>query len=158
MADFLDEHYAARAQLIGTKKITKAKELRESLEKEVPTDSQFEQAFATARVSKQYLARYYLRALDKTLKDDPEPEFVANDDYDAANLEHIIPVNPSSDWKISAEDAANAQQMIGNLTLLSAKKNVALANSAFAEKLKVYKDSWYAYNQSARQIRSAFWP
>jgi hypothetical protein len=141
---FLDEHYAARAQLIGTKKITTAKELRESLEKEVPTDSQFEQAFATARVSKQYLARYYLRALDKTIKDEPDPEFVANEDYDAANLEHIIPFNPATDWQISPEDAASAQQMIGNLTLLSAKKNVEIANSTFAEKLKVYKESWYS--------------
>jgi hypothetical protein len=140
---FLDEHYAARAQLIGTKKITKAKELRDSLENEVPTDSQFEQAFAAARVSKQYLARYYLRALDKSLKDEADPEFVANEDYDAANLEHIIPLNPSTDWQISLEDAASAQQMIGNLTLLGAKKNVALGNSTFAEKFKVYKDSWY---------------
>jgi len=64
---FLDEHYAERAYLIGTGKIKKAAELRASLDKEVPTDSQFEQAFATARVSKQYLARYYLRALDKTI-------------------------------------------------------------------------------------------
>jgi hypothetical protein len=88
---FLDEHYAERAHLIGSGKITKAKELRDSLESEVPNDSQFEQAFATARVSKQYLARYYLRALDKTLKAEPDPEFVANEDYDAANLEHIIP-------------------------------------------------------------------
>jgi Protein of unknown function DUF262/Protein of unknown function (DUF1524) len=140
---FLDEHYAARAQLIGTKKITKAKELRDSLEKEVPTDSQFEQAFATARVSKQYLARYYLRALDKTLKDDPDPEFVANEDYEAANLEHIIPYNPSPEWGISAEDAASALHMIGNLTLLKAKTNVDIGNATFAEKLKVYKESWY---------------
>jgi hypothetical protein len=153
---FLDEHYAARAQLIGTKKITKAKELRDSLEKEVPTDSQFEQSFATARVSKQYLARYYLRALDKTLKDDPDPEFVANEDYEAANLEHIIPLNPSADWQISAEDAAGAQNMIGNLTLLKAKTNVALGNATFAEKLKVYKDSWYTITNSLGTYGPAF--
>ena len=98
----LDEHYAARAQLIGTKKITKATELRDSLQNEVPTDTQFQQAFAVARVSKSYLARYYLRALDKTLKGDPNPEFVANEDYDAANLEHIIPVKPSGDWGVNS--------------------------------------------------------
>jgi hypothetical protein len=78
--------------------------------------------------------------LDKTIKVEPNPEFVANEDYDAANLEHIIPLNPSPEWKISAEDAASAQTMIGNLTLLSAKKNVAIANSTFAEKVKVYRD------------------
>ena len=48
------------------------------------------------RVSKGYLARYYLRAIDKTMADDPDPEFVANEDYDATNLEHIIPINPDT--------------------------------------------------------------
>lgn len=141
---FLDEHYAQRAHLIGTGKITKAKELRESLQNEVPTDSQFEQAFSTARVSKAYLARYYLRALDKTIKDDPQPEFVANDDYEAANLEHIIPLKPSPAWQVSEEDAASSSQMIGNLTLLSTKKNVEIGNDSFADKVKVYKDSQYS--------------
>jgi hypothetical protein len=95
-------------------------------------------------VSKAYLARYYLRALDKTIKGDPTPEFVANEDYEAANLEHIIPIKLSSAWKISEDDAANAQQMIGNLTLLSAKKNIGIANDGFVEKLKIYKGSDYS--------------
>jgi hypothetical protein len=153
---FLDEHYAAKAHLIGAGKITKAKELRESFKNELPTDSQFEQAFSAARVSKAYLARYYLRALDKTIRDDPTPEFVANEDYEAANLEHIIPVKPSSAWKISEDDAANAQQMIGNLTLLSAKKNVAIANDGFVEKLKIYKDSGYAITNQLEKYGAEF--
>jgi hypothetical protein len=153
---FLDEHYAARAHLIGAGKITKATELRESLKSELPTDSQFQQAFSTARVSKAYLARYYLRALDKTIKDDPTPEFVANEDYDAANLEHIIPMKPSAAWSISEDDAANAQQMIGNLTLLSAKKNVSVANGSFAEKQKVYKDSAYSITSQLEKYGTEF--
>lgn len=153
---FLDEHYAAKAHLIGTGKITKAKELRESLQNEVPTDSQFEQAFATARVSKAYLARYYLRALDKTIKGDPTPEFVANEDYDAANLEHIIPLKPSEDWKISEEDAASAHQLIGNLTLLSAKKNVLIGNDTFAEKVKLYRDSNYDVTNQLEKYGASF--
>lgn len=153
---FLDEHYAARAQLIGTKQITKATELRESLQNEVPTDSQFQQAFAVARVSKQYLARYYLRALDKTLKGDPNPEFVANEDYEAANLEHIIPLKPGDGWNITEEDAASASQMIGNLTLLSTKKNVAVGNSGFSEKVKVYKDSTYSITNQLEKFGNNF--
>ena len=152
----LDEHYAARAQLIGTKKITKATELRDSLQNEVPTDTQFQQAFAVARVSKSYLARYYLRALDKTLKGDPNPEFVANEDYDAANLEHIIPVKPSGDWGVTAEEAASASQMIGNLTLLSTKKNVAIGNSKFLEKVKVYKDFEYTITNQLEKFGDSF--
>jgi hypothetical protein len=153
---FLDEHYAARAHQIGTGKIKKAKELRDSLENEVPTDSQFEQAFATARVSKAYLARYYLRALDKTIKGDPQPEFVANEDYEAANLEHIIPVKPGSGWKISQEDASSASQMIGNFTLLSSKKNTAIGNTDFPEKVKTYKDSQYSITNQLEKFGNTF--
>jgi hypothetical protein len=113
------------------------------MEEIVPTDTQFEEAFATARVSKGYLARYYLRAIDKTMADDPDPEFVANEDYDATNLEHIIPINPDDKWPLTAEEAASAQTLVGNLTLLSSKKNVALGNVSFGEKMEVYKESSY---------------
>lgn len=140
---FLDEHYAAKAHDIGTGKITKARELRAAMSAVVPSDGQFESAFASARVSKGYLARFYLRAIDKTLADDPEPDFVANDDYDATNLEHIVPAIPSTAWPISAEQAASVQSLIGNQTLLSAKKNVALGNEPFSEKVKVYRESPY---------------
>lgn len=153
---FLDEHYAARAHSIGTGKITKAKELRDSLQSEVPTDSQFEQAFATARVSKSYLARYYLRAIDKTLSGDPQPEFVATEDYESTNLEHIIPLKPSQDWVISAEDASSAHQMIGNLTLLSAKKNTAIGNGKFSEKMAAYKDSAYGITNQLEKFGGSF--
>lgn len=140
---FLDEHYAAKAHEIGKGSIKKASELRSAMTAIVPNNPQFESAFATARVSKGYLARYYLQAIDKTMTGDPEPEFVANDDYDAANLEHIVPMNPSPSWSISAEDAASVQSLIGNLTLLSAKKNVAIGNLPFGDKVKVYKESTY---------------
>jgi hypothetical protein len=140
---FLDEHYAAKAYDIGNGKITKARELREAMNGIVPTNRQFEDAFATARVSKGYLARYYLRAIDKTMADDPDPEFVANEDYEATNLEHIIPLKAGPEWGLSSDELASAQNLIGNLTLLSAKKNVALGNVVFSETVKVYKDSAY---------------
>jgi Protein of unknown function (DUF1524) len=107
-------------------------------------------------ISKSYLARYYLRALDKTMKGDPNPEFVANDDYDAANLEHIIPLKPSSGWNISEEDAASASQMIGNLTLISSKKNVTLGNDQFPTKLAVYKESEYWITNQLEKFSGGF--
>ena len=153
---YLDEHYAARALLVGTGKITTARELRDSLRDEVPTDRQFEQAFATARVSKSYMARYYLRALEKYIGKDPQPEFVPNEDYEAANLEHIIPLKPSVDWGISEEEAAIVHRMIGNLTLMSSKKNVAVGEKIFPEKLKVYKDSAYKITNSLEKFVNSF--
>lgn len=153
---FLDEHYAAKAHDIGTSKITTARELRDAMANIVPTDKQFENAFASARVSKGYLARYYLRAIDKILDGDSDPEFVANEDYSATNLEHIVPLRPSSEWHVSIDEAASIQTLIGNMTLLSAKKNVALGNQSFEEKVKVYKDSTYKITNSLEKYGNKF--
>jgi hypothetical protein len=153
---FLDEHYAAKAQDIGTGKITKARELRDAMTTIVPTDKQFEDAFASARVSKGYLARYYLRAIDKTMSDHPDPEFVANEDYDATNLEHIIPLNPGDNWTLTSEEATSIQTLLGNLTLLNAKKNVAIGNGSFDEKVKVYKESSYKVTYTLEKYGGKF--
>ena len=64
----LDQQYSLRAQDVGTKKLTKARDLRNAMEKYVPTDKEFQEAFSTARVSRPHSARYYLRALEKSLK------------------------------------------------------------------------------------------
>lgn len=48
----LDTQYSRRAHDIGTGKITKACELREAMKSYVPTDQEFEQAFAVARISR----------------------------------------------------------------------------------------------------------
>ena len=52
------------AREVGAGEITKARELRDSMNDLVPSDADFEQAFAVARVSRQHLARYYLRSID----------------------------------------------------------------------------------------------
>lgn len=153
---FLDEHYAANAHRIGSGQITKASELRDAMGPIVPSDAQFESAFATARVSKGFLSRYYLRSLDKTMFDDPEPDYVANEDYDVTNLEHIVPINPSSAWSLSAEEAASAQTLLGNQTLLNSKKNTILGNVPFAAKVEVYKQSSYKITNSLEKYGADF--
>ncbi|MER9504442.1 DUF262 domain-containing protein [Mesorhizobium sp. M0579] len=155
---FLDEHYAARAHDIGSGKISKAKELRDAMVSVIPTDKQFEDAFAVARVSKSYLARYYLRAIDKTLKGEADPEFVANEDFSAANLEHIIPLHPGTGWSLTEDEAASAQQLIGNMTLLKTKKNVAIGNLPFEEKLKEYKQSAFTITNQLDAYSPTFGP
>ena len=79
---------------IGAGRITRARGLREAMAAYVPADAQFREAFATARVSRPHLARYYLRALEKSLKKDPQPEYVANEDVTGINLEHVPPLSP----------------------------------------------------------------
>jgi hypothetical protein len=139
----LDKHYGDLAKAVGTKVITKARELRDAMKDIVPGDSEFATAFATATVGKTYLRRYYLRALDKTLKGEPEPEYVANEDESQINLEHVLPVTPGEDWDINEDVAEATENMLGNMVLMKAKKNADLGNKAFAEKKAAYAGSSY---------------
>lgn len=143
----LDQQYSLRAQEIGTGKITKARELRAAMERYVPTDVEFETAFSTARVSRPRFARYYLRALEKTMKGDPEPEFVANEDISQITLDHVLPLNPGDEWGISSEEAEATQKLIGNMVLLRATDNRDLGNKVFGEKRGRYAHSAYFTTQ-----------
>jgi hypothetical protein len=143
----LDTQYSNRAQDVGTGKITKARELREAMSNYVPSDAQFEEAFSTARVSRAHLARYYLRALEKTLKNDPHPEYVANEDVSDVNLEHVLPLNPSADWKVDADTARTGQRLLGNMVLLRANQNRDIGNKTFAEKKAIFQVSGYFITQ-----------
>lgn len=143
----LDTQYSRRAEDVGSGRIKTAAQLKEAMKEYVPTDVAFEQGFATARVSRAHLARYYLRALDKTLKRDPAPEYVANEDETEINLEHVMPVQPSPEWQISTEIGQIAQKMLGNMVLLRATSNSSLGNKPFEEKKSVYKQSSYAITQ-----------
>jgi hypothetical protein len=143
----LDTQYSLRAQDVGTKKITKARDLREAMKKYVPTDSEFEQAFATARVSRPHLARYYLRALEKSLKNDDQPEYVANEEVTEINLEHVLPLSPSGTWKVDSDEAKAAQRLLGNMVLLKANQNRDIGNKSFEEKKKAFAGSGYFITQ-----------
>ena len=139
----LDKPYSERAHEIGTGKIKTARALREAMKPIVPTDKEFLEAFATARVSKAYLARYYLRALDQELKAGEMPEYVANDDAAQINLEHVIPLNPSADWNIDKETADACQRLLGNMVLLRSDRNAAVGNARFADKKPTFQQSAY---------------
>ncbi|RWI99971.1 HNH endonuclease family protein [Mesorhizobium sp.] len=143
----LDQQYSLRAQEVGTRQITKATELRENMRRYVPTDGEFEEAFASARVSRAHLARYYLRALDKTLKGDPNPEFLANEDEVTINLEHVMPVNRGEHWGKEADERFGTEKLLGNMVLVRASKNKDIGNKPFEEKREAYENSSYAITQ-----------
>src|SRR5262249_11469519 len=131
------------AQDVGTKKITKARQLRDAMKQYVPTDSEFEQAFSTARVSRPHLARYYLRALEKSLQADDQPEYVANEEVTEINLEHVLPLSPSDTWKVDTDEAKAAQRLLGNMVLLKANQNRDIGNKSFGEKKSIFAGSGY---------------
>lgn len=139
----LDQQYSIRAKEVGRKEKTKARELREAMAPYVPTDTEFQEAFATARVSRQHLARYYLRALEKSVTNDPHPEYVANEDVSDISLEHILPLQYSSHWGIDPETAATAQKLLGNMVLLRTSQNRDIGNAAFDKKREILQSSGY---------------
>ena len=139
----LDAQYSNRAHEVGTGRITLARELRAAMRDYVPSDSAFQQAFATARVSRAHLARYYLRAIEKQRAADPQPEYVANEDVTQVNLEHVLPLNPAPEWHIDPEQARAVQTRLGNMALMREAINRDIGNRPFDEKKAIYGGSGY---------------
>jgi hypothetical protein len=137
----LDRNYATAAQQVGTGAITTAAALTTSLANVIPTDEEFKAAFSAAWISKNFLARYYLRALEMCAKDDREPELIPNEDEDQLTLEHILPENPSSDWPIDHDTASALFRRIGNMVLLKASVNHKIGNVPFTEKKQAFAKS-----------------
>lgn len=130
----LDRYYGTQAKDVSAGAIKTAAELSLAMEAAVPSDAKFQEAFASVSISKANLARYYLRAIELHRADDPLPQFLINDDPNAVNLEHILPIKPGADWKIPAETAAVFYKRLGNMVLLPAKTNVEAGNKSFLAK------------------------
>jgi len=95
-AGTLERAYSERAKDITKGIITTGKGLIAELRPLIPTDADFEAAFATARVTKSDIARYYLRAIERQMAGENEPELVPNDNAEQVNLEHVLPRNPAT--------------------------------------------------------------
>lgn len=134
----LEKPYSDLCMSISNGIIKKARELRDEMKNAVPNDKDFEEAFSSARVSRTYLARYYLRAIDNTLNVESIPEYVPNEDEKEINLEHIMPLSADTHWNLDEEDAEGSQKLIGNMILLSTKKNTLLGNLPFLKKKEVF--------------------
>lgn len=142
----LDEQYSRRAAEVGNETITKARELRAAMEKYAPGDKEFEDAFAVARVSRHFIARYYLREIEMA-RQGKSGEWVPNEDKFVVNLEHVLPFNPGSGWDVDAETGESAQSLLGNMALLTAEENAKIGNASFDEKKATLVKSSYVTTQ-----------
>ncbi|MDY6839481.1 MAG: DUF262 domain-containing HNH endonuclease family protein [Thermodesulfobacteriota bacterium] len=136
----LENHYSQAAKEVRAGKLKTGTSLFKRLKPIVPTNAQFRSSFMTATVSKAYLARYYLRALEQRHIGEKEPELIPNDDSGVVNLEHVLPQNPSNAWNhLSPDDQAVLVRTLGNLALLKNRINVRAGNDSFS-----YKKAFYA--------------
>jgi hypothetical protein len=136
----IETHNCAAAKEIRAKGITTAAQIFRRLRAVIPTDAEFRGSFLTCGVSKAFLARYYLRALERQAMGVAEPELIPNDNSEVVNLEHILPQKPSTQWRhIPADEQTLLLTRLGNLALLKTKINTRAGNDGF-----VYKKGFYA--------------
>ncbi len=139
----VEESYGDAAKKINDGTITSVAGIVADLDKIIPTDVEFKEGFATLRVSQSSIARYLLRSLEQTVKGDPEPELIPNNDP-VINLEHVLPQNPDTNWPGVPPETCEAYcYRLGNMVLLKASSNNLIANSPFAVKQPVLKASIY---------------
>jgi uncharacterized protein with ParB-like and HNH nuclease domain len=118
----------------------------------LPTDAAFISAFSVATVSKQALARYYLRTLE--IASSESDELVPSLDTNRVNLEHVLPINPSGDWlKIwSGDDVKAYNRRLGNMALMQSKINSTIGNDGFTTKKIEFAKSSFELTKSIAEV------
>lgn len=141
-----EKAYCGAAVKIRKGEIKTTSELLAELSAIVPSDGEFQDAMAVARVPRAALARYYLLALERGLRDEAEPEFVPNSNEDQVNLEHVLPKRASaSDWggHFNAEERRDYVHRLGNLCLLQKGPNGRIGNKSYASKNPILANSGF---------------
>lgn len=138
----LEKEYAEKAKNIFTNTIKTAKELGDNL-KVIPTDEEFKNRLLTISLSKEKLARYYLRAIESQYKGDGTPECIVDSDPNVVDLEHILPKKPKEgEWSnFTIEQVDEYKNRLGNLTIMSKKLNNDQKSEPFEKKKMNYKIS-----------------
>jgi hypothetical protein len=145
----LEGYYGRNAFDIREKKITNVRELTKKMLEVIPDDVQFQAAVSTARVSQAFLARYYLRAIQRNVDGEKEPQYIPNDGAEVT-LEHIMPQNLGPEWKtIKPEDHGTFVNRLGNLALLQATQNSDLGDIGYSSKKKTLEASAFSLSKEA---------
>jgi uncharacterized protein with ParB-like and HNH nuclease domain len=139
----LEDAYGSKANEVDKGNIRNTKELLTALQNVIPTDTEFQTAFSTARVSQHNLARYYLRAIEAHLREETDqPELMPVRDTVILNLEHILPQEPGDHWPhIDSETSDAYTKRIGNMTLIKTKTNADFGNAPFQTKRAEFQRS-----------------
>jgi hypothetical protein len=139
----MENHYCELGKAIRNGEFKSVKEIANRAESFIPNDAIFQESFATARVTKTTLSRYYLRTLERLAKDEPQPELIPNTDPGELTLEHILPERPAKNvWSQFTEEERKAYtKRLGNMLLLKQKINSELRSGPYSDKREIYKRS-----------------
>lgn len=163
--------YAETSKKVTDGTITNAAEIVAEFADKVPSDTDFKRAFAVVTVRRGWLARYYLHALERTSRaGHASPELTPNQDWEEANLEHVLPKSfDSARWpQFTSESHAAWYLSLGNQAILAKAENEEVGNESFEVKAPVLAASsleltaeigqcgdWTADQIRDRQIRLA---
>jgi len=143
----LERLYSETAKSISEQHVTSPSQVINAL-KTVPSDSAFKAAFKIVSISKQKLARYYLRELE-IARSSINTETIPDIDPNKVNLEHILPSSPSDEWfsNFTDEELRSYHNRLGNLAIMASRINSSIGNDAFSLKRDVYKDSSFYFTK-----------
>lgn len=142
------------AKDVYDKEIRTVARLRVALASISPSDSQFEAAFAVARVSNPRFARYYLRSLEQQCQGDKTPWFLPESDPEKITLEHVLPRVPQGHWpNFDSESAADYVNRLGNQVLLTRQANSDLKSDSFDRKRAIYRGTPYELTKQVGELK-----
>lgn len=152
----LEGAYSKNSQAISDGTITSVGQLSKdpAIVGLIPSDERFVGAVCNAVVPTGSLARYYLRRLQIVADGDKEPQYTPSQDKDVT-LEHVLPQNPGSDWKLRQEQMQALYNRLGNQALLAGSVNSKLGNVGFAEKKKALAKS--PFSLTSRIAEASEW-
>lgn len=142
---FTDIFINKASELRTGDKVSAIGEFKKLINKNNPSDEDFEKKFIVLNTSKEKLQKYILSEIENSFSRTGTTEKVI---AKTITIEHILPKNPDKSWAASY-DLDNKEHKdyinrIGNLTLLSKKLNPKLGNKSFEEKvthMEGYKQS-----------------
>ena len=137
--------YNTVSQKISNGDFNKKEEIYKELEKIYINDEDFKYLFSKKEIStggkNKKLVKYILTKIENQIS---ETDYDWNDA--TFTIEHIIPVNYSSEWNAVFDNNVDIDKFIyrmGNYTLLEDKKNRECNNKNYGEKIKIYRTSKY---------------
>ncbi|MBA4501695.1 DUF262 domain-containing protein [Marinobacterium marinum] len=143
----LERVYADTAKAVTEERIKTPSDVIQAF-KSVPSDSAFLSAFSIASISKQKIARYYLRELE-IAQAGSNAETIPNYDTNSVNLEHVLPLTPDPIWEnaFTQDEMRSYQRRIGNLAIMASKLNSTIGNGCFEDKKEHYTDSTFKFTK-----------
>jgi hypothetical protein len=136
---------AILARKIFANEVKTATDAFQELREFYPNDDEFRQAFSVKQERNNTKAQYFLKGIEREARRvDMGAAAGETQLSDSLTLEHILPKNPSEEWKSeTAADKALVEECVfrlGNMCLLTTV-NKDIGRKSFEEKKAAYKDS-----------------